>query len=70
MPMNIEDKDSYLFHENDTRERCFLCRKNATRLIIVRHIQSMQMIHLCEGCLVHNRSDYLLDNTRPWPGKK
>ena len=70
MPIKYDDTDCYQFHENDDRDRCFLCLQNKQRLIIVRHIESMKLTHLCEGCFISNLSDYLLDNTRPWLGDK
>jgi len=51
-------------------ERCFLCNENSRDLLIVRHIKSMKMVHLCCHCMAAHPADYLLDNTRPWPGRK
>ena len=64
--MNYDDIENYLFHEDDTPDRCFLCSKVMQRPIVVRHIETMKMTHLCEVCFINNFSDYLLDNTRPW----
>jgi Electron transfer flavoprotein, beta subunit len=64
--MNYDDIEYYLFHEDDTPDRCFLCSKVMPRPIVVRHIETMKMTHLCEVCFINNFSDYLLDNTRPW----
>lgn len=64
--MNYDDIESYLFHTDDTPESCFLCSKDMPKPIVVRHIKTMKMIHLCERCFTDNLSDYLLDNTRPW----
>jgi hypothetical protein len=70
MPATYEDENCYLFHEKDVLDRCFTCSCNETRLIIVRQISSMMLVHLCPDCMVNNMSDYLLDNTRPWLGEK
>lgn len=70
MPIRYDDADCYQFHEDDNPNRCFLCGQNTSRLIIVRHLESMKMTHLCESCFISNLSDYLLDNTRPWLGSK
>jgi hypothetical protein len=64
--MKYEDEQCYRFHRMDEPDRCFACRGNSTRFLIVRHIESMMLVHLCPDCLVDRQSDYLLDNTRPW----
>jgi len=64
------DEQCYEFHENDTRDSCFLCRRNSQRLFIVRQVSSMKMVHLCGECMVANCDDFLLDNTRPWEGRR
>lgn len=70
MSMKYEDEDSYRFNEKDDPYRCFACGQNAERLLVVRHIASMMLVHLCPDCMFNNISDYLLDNTRPWVNKK
>ena len=70
MSMKYYDAENYRFHEKDISDRCFCCTQNATRLLIVRHIESEMLVHLCPECMVENLSDYLLDNTRPWLGAK
>ena len=52
------------------RTNAFAAIKTAPRLLIVRHIESQMMVHLCPECMVENSDDYLLDNTRPWLGPK
>jgi hypothetical protein len=68
MPVNYFDADCYAFHERDDAERCFLCAGRPPKLIVVRHVASMKMAHLCERCFLGHLSDFLLDNTRPWFG--
>jgi len=68
--MPSEDEKSYRFHRLDEPDRCFACRGNSTRFLIVRHAESMMLVHLCPDCMVDRLSDYLLDNTRPWHGSK
>ena len=70
MAIIYDDEKSYRFHEKDTPERCFACSESPERLIVVRHIPSMMLVHLCKDCMLDNFSDYLLDNTRPWLGEK
>lgn len=64
------DEQCYEFHEDDSGERCFLCRQNSQRLFVVRQVESMKMVHLCGECMVCNSDAFLLDNTRPWEGLK
>ena len=66
--MKHEDEACYHFHEKDRPDRCFLCLGDGRRLIIVRQQEEMVLVHLCQDCLLGNRDDYLLDNTRPWTG--
>jgi electron transfer flavoprotein beta subunit len=66
MLMQYDDIECYLYHEDDYPDMCFLCMQEAPNLIVVRHRESMKMMHLCENCFIRNLSDYLLDNTRPW----
>ncbi|MGA2781127.1 MAG: hypothetical protein ABSF13_04320 [Smithella sp.] len=68
--MNYHDEESYRFHNNDVADKCFCCNQNATRLLIVRHVESGKMVHLCPECMINYTDDYLLDNTRPWFGPK
>jgi hypothetical protein len=70
MPIIYDDEKSYRFHKSDYADKCFACNENSDRLLVVRQIKSMMLVHLCHGCLVNNSSDYLLDNTRPWLGEK
>lgn len=66
--MKYYDEDSYRFHKKDKSEKCFCCGQGAPRLLIVRHVESQMMVHLCPDCMVERGDDYLLDNTRPWLG--
>jgi len=66
--MEYDDEKSYRFQENDEPGRCFTCGGCGTRLLVVRNIASMMLVHLCAECLLANLSDYFLDNTRPWIG--
>ena len=68
--MKYYDDHCYRFHEKDTVDTCFICAQNAPRLLIVRNVESMMLVHLCPDCMINNISDYLLDNTRPWLGAK
>jgi len=68
--MNYEDAKCYEFHERDRSDRCFLCSVENRKLFVVRHIKTMKMAHLCGGCMCRSFSEYMLDNTRPWIGKK
>jgi hypothetical protein len=68
--MKYYDEDSYRFHKEDNADQCFCCNQGAARLLIVRHIESAMLVHLCPDCMINNISDYLLDNTRPWRGAK
>jgi hypothetical protein len=70
MPIKYDDEKCYQFHTKDVPDRCFVCSDNSTRLLIVRHIESMMLVHLCPDCMVNDTSGYLLDNTRPWLGEK
>jgi len=70
MPIKYDDEKCYQFHEKDSDGKCFCCNENAERLLIVRQIESMMLVHLCPKCMMDNFSDYLLDNTRPWLGEK
>jgi len=68
--MKYNDEAWYQFHENDVTDKCFLCKEKSEDLLVVRHIKSMKMVHLCCYCMAEYPADYLLDNTRPWPGRK
>jgi len=68
--MKYYDEESYRFHKKDIADKCFCCNQNAPRLLIVRHIESNMMVHLCPECMIDHSDDYLLDNTRPWLGPK
>ncbi len=68
--MTTVDKSCYAFHEDDQKQQCFHCRCNSSKFYILRHDESMKMVHLCEECMLHNPSDYFLDNTRPWVCRK
>jgi len=61
-----DDERSYQFHDKDRADRCYACSQNSERLLILRHIRSMKLVHLCRNCTVENIADYLLDNTKPW----
>jgi len=62
------DAESYKFHARDLPNRCFKCARNPDKMIIVRHIASNMLVHLCPHCMIECSDDYLLDNTRPWLG--
>jgi hypothetical protein len=66
--MKYDDEKSYRFHAGDLPDRCFACHLNAERLMIVRRIAGMMLVHLCPECLLNHLDEYLLDNTRPWGG--
>lgn len=68
--MTLFDDDSYEFHEMDSKDRCFRCGYPSGRFFVLRQVKSMKMVHLCEDCLLNSRSDYYLDNTRPWSSKR
>jgi len=68
--MKYNDAESYRFHKEDVADACFCCKQSAPRLLIVRHVESNMMVHLCPECMIENSNDYLLDNTRPWTGAK
>lgn len=70
MKCKFLDDQCYEFHEKDGPGVCFLCGECAGGLFVVRQVSSMKMVHLCGDCMVHNPSEYLLDNTRPWEGEK
>jgi hypothetical protein len=63
--MKYDDEKCYQFHEKDLPDRCFTCGQGAARLLIVRQIAGMMLVHLCPNCMVDHMDDYLLDNTRP-----
>lgn len=64
------DENMYQFHEDDVPDRCFSCKCSSERIMIMRQIKSMMLVHLCPDCMLDNLSEYLLDNTRPWAGEK
>ncbi len=66
--MKCYDEDYYERHEDDTPDKCFLCGELSEGLSVVRHIESMKMVHLCARCMTDRMSEYLLDNTRTWKG--
>jgi len=68
--MKYYDETCYRFHENDIPDKCFCCGENTHKLMIVRHIDSMMLVHLCHDCMTENISNYLLDNTKPWRSAK
>ena len=68
--MKYNDGKFYEFHEKDAPDRCFACSNAPPRLLIVRQIESMLLVHLCRDCMLDNLSDYILDNTRPWIGDR
>jgi hypothetical protein len=70
MAMKYYDEQSYRFHEKDVADRCFCCGQTAPKLLIVRHIESQMMVHLCPECMLEYKDDYLLDNTRAWIGPR
>jgi hypothetical protein len=70
MPITYDDEKCYQFHKRDSTDKCFTCNEPSERLLIVRQIESMMLVHLCQNCLINNYADYLLDNTRPWLGEK
>ncbi|MBN1381991.1 MAG: hypothetical protein JXA41_09975 [Deltaproteobacteria bacterium] len=70
MSTQYNDENTYQFHEEDISGRCFICKYPTEKMLIVRQIKSMKLVHLCADCMFENLSEYLLDNTRPWAGKK
>lgn len=66
--MKYDDAQCYRFHERDLPDRCFVCSQSPGRLLIVRQIDGMMLVHLCPDCMLAHVEDYLLDNTRPWTG--
>ena len=66
--MKYDDEKCYQFHTKDLPDRCFACGQNAERLLIVRRIAGMMLVHLCPDCMLDHIEEYLLDNTRPWAG--
>lgn len=68
--MKYDDEKCYQFHKEDLSDRCFTCGQGAARLLIVRQIAGMMLVHLCPDCMLDHVDDYLLDNTRPWVGEK
>ena len=68
--MDIFDSKYYEFHEDDLFGQCFICKNNSRKCFIMRHIESMKMVHLCKSCMLSHLSEYYLDNTRPWTGKR
>ena len=67
--MKCYDEGYYERHEDDRPDRCFLCRELSDLLSVVRHMESMKMVHLCPDCMADRMSEYLLDNTKAWKGK-
>jgi len=70
MPIQYDDADSYQFHEKDSPDKCFSCAKKSEKMLVLRQIASMKLVHLCQECICEYISDYLLDTTRPWLGEK
>lgn len=66
--MKYDDAEFYKFHARDLSDRCFKCARKSERLLIVRQIAGMMLVHLCPNCMLDYTDDYLLDNTRPWTG--
>jgi hypothetical protein len=68
--MKYDDDKFYEFHEKDAPEKCFICSKDTSELLIFRQIESMLLVHMCRDCVYENIAYYLLDNTRPWISEK
>jgi hypothetical protein len=68
--MKYDDTKFYEFHEEDSPDKCFICRKDTAGLLIFRQIKTMLLVHMCRDCIYENIADYLLDNTRPWLSEK
>jgi len=68
--VRYNDEKSYTFHNGDSADICFLCKRCINQLFVVRQIATGKMVHLCRECMLDNLSEYLLDNTRPWKGPK
>ena len=68
MTLHYTDKKCYLFDPEDKEDLCFVCKYPAERLIVVRQISNMMLVHLCGECMLAKMDDFLLDNTRPWLG--
>jgi hypothetical protein len=66
--MKYDDEECYRFHARDIPDRCFACGRAADRLLIVRRIAGMSLVHICPECMLSRLDEYLLDNTRPWTG--
>jgi hypothetical protein len=66
MKSRFGDEHMYECHEEDSKDKCFLCKQSCEKTYTVREIKSQKMVHLCGGCMVNNISDYIIDNTRPW----
>lgn len=47
MPIQYDDADSYQFHEKDSPDRCFSCAKKSEKMLVLRQIASMKLVHLC-----------------------
>jgi recombinational DNA repair protein RecR len=68
MVMKYDDEACYRFHARDLADRCFVCQRDGQRLLIVRQIADMMLVHLCSDCMIRHLDEYMLDNTRPWKG--
>lgn len=68
--VSYDDERDYSFHKDDAEGRCYACRESDQKLLVVRHRESKKLVHLCGDCLTRDPGKFLLDNTRPWKGKK
>jgi len=47
---------------------CCVCSMNERELYLVRDASSGRLVEVCSYCLLERIDDFVLDNTRPWPG--
>jgi len=68
--MKYDDEKCYQFHKEDLPDQCFACGRNAERLLIVRQIADMMLVHLCPDCML-DRVTIIFSTTRgPGPVKR
>lgn len=70
MTLPFQDKNNYLFDAEDKDDSCFVCKFPEEKLIVVRRVSTMMLVHICGECFMKKIDDFLLDNTRPWLGPK
>ena len=57
MTLPYNDEKNYLFDREDTPENCFICKYPGERLLVVRKISSMMLVHLCGDCMLNFMED-------------